>query len=173
VAGSLFGQGTARFFSLAMAFSLLATVNAMCLIGPRVYYAMAQDGAFFPVAARIHPKWKSPWVAVIMQGACTLLLIVIPSFRDLVLYIGFTLYLFTALSVLALFKFRRRPGWKRFYWLDKTYPLIPLLYILMSGWVLVFSIRGAPVSSGLALATVIAGALVYHFYISRKARPTQ
>ncbi len=48
VASALFGSQTARLFSLAMAFSLLATVNAMCLVGPRVYYAMAQDRAFFP-----------------------------------------------------------------------------------------------------------------------------
>ncbi|GMR22869.1 MAG: amino acid permease [Acidobacteriota bacterium] len=167
VATSLFGSQTARLFSLAMAVSLLATVNAMCLVGPRVYYAMAQDRAFFPIAARIHPKWKSPWVAVLMQGACTLLLIILPTFRGLVIYIGFTLYLFTALSVLGLFKFRRRPGWKRFSWLDRTYPLIPLLYVGMSGWVLVFTIKGAPFASIMALSTVLTGALVYHFYISR------
>ena len=114
VASALFGSQTARLFSLAMALSLLATVNAMCLVGPRVYYAMAQDRAFFPLAARIHPRWKTPWVAVLMQGACTVLLIVFPTFRGLVIYIGFTLYLFTALAVLGLFKFRRLPGWKRF-----------------------------------------------------------
>ena len=139
-------------------------------MGPRVYYAMAQDRAFFPIAARIHPKWKSPWVAVVMQGACTLLLIVLPTFRGLVIYIGFTLYLFSALSVLSLFKFRRRPGWKRFPWLDRTYPLIPLLYVGMSGWVLAFTIKGAPLASSMALATVLGGALVYHFYISRLAK---
>ena len=170
VASALFGAQTARLFSLAMALSLLATVNAMCFVGPRVYYAMAQDRAFFPIAARIHPRWRSPWVAVLMQGACTVLLIVLPTFRSLVIYIGFTLYLFTALSVLGLFKFRRRPGWKRFSWLDRTYPLIPVLYVGMSIWVLTFSIRSAPVPSGMALATVLGGALVYRFYIlPRKA----
>jgi APA family basic amino acid/polyamine antiporter len=167
VASRLFGAGTARLFSLAMAVSLLATVNAMCLVGPRVYYAMAQNRAFFPIAGRVHPRWKSPWIAVLMQGACTIVLIVTPSFRSLVVYIGFTLYLFTALSVLGLFRFRRREGWKRFSWVDKSYPLIPLVYVAMSAWVLVFSIRGAPVASGMALATVLGGALVYHFYISR------
>jgi APA family basic amino acid/polyamine antiporter len=145
-----------------MALSLLATVNAMCLVGPRVYYAMAQDGGFFPFAARVHPRWKSPWAAVVLQGVCTLFLIVIPTFRGLVIYVGFMLYLFTALSVLGLFKFRRRPGWKRFKWLDRTYPLVPVLYVAMSAWILVFSLRGAPLASGMALATVGAGALVYH-----------
>jgi len=151
-----------------MALSLLATVNAMCLVGPRVYYAMARDGAFFSIATKIHAKRNSPWVAVVMQGVCALLLIVLPTFRDLVIYTGFTLYLFTALTVLGLFKLRRRPGWKKFIWLERTYPLIPLLYVGMSVWVLVFSIRGAPVPSGMALATVLGAALFYYLYGSRR-----
>ena len=166
VAKALFGANTGRWFSLAMALSLLATVNAMCLVGPRVYYAMAQNRAFFPMAARIHPKWKSPWVSVLMQGGASVFLIVLPTFRGLIVYIGFTLYLFTALSVLALFKFRRRPGWKRFAWLDRTYPSVPILYIVMSVWILVFSIKGAPLPSLFALVTVLGGALVYHLCIS-------
>jgi basic amino acid/polyamine antiporter, APA family len=69
-ATSLFGESAGGIFSGAMAVSLLATVNAMCLIGPRVYYAMARNGAFFAVAGRLHPRWKSPWIAVLAQGAC-------------------------------------------------------------------------------------------------------
>ncbi len=161
VASALFGPEAGRLFSFALALSLLATVNAMCMVGPRVYYAMAGDGAFFSVAKKVHPKWKSPWVAVVMQGGCVLLLIVLPTFRDLVVYIGFTLYLFTALSVLGLFRLRRRPGWKKFSWISRGYPLIPLLYVAMSVWVLVFSVRAAPVASSMALATVFAGALAW------------
>jgi len=168
VANALFGPERGRLFSLAMALSLLATVNAMCLVGPRVYYAMARDGAFFPIAAKIHPRWKSPWIAVVMQGICALLLIVLPTFRSLVIYTGFTLYLFTALAVLGLFKLRRRSGWKKFSWLERTYPLIPLLYISMSGWVLIFSIRAEPIASGMALATVFGAALVYYLTVSRQ-----
>ncbi len=163
-ASRLFGEGTATLFSVSMAVSLLATVNAMCLVGPRVYYAMAGDRAFFPVAAKVHPRWKSPWVAVLMQGVCAILLVILPTFRSLVFYIGFTLYLFTALAVLAIFKFRRRPEWKRFGMLDKVYPFLPLVYVGMSAWVLVFSIRSAPVSSLLSLATVLAGALTFRFF---------
>ena len=170
VANSLFGSQAGRLFSLAMAFSLLATVNAMCFVGPRVYYAMAQNRDFFSIAARVHPKWKSPWVAVLIQGVCTILLIIIPTFRDLVIYIGFSLYLFTALAVLGLFKFRHREGWKRFAWLDRTYPLIPVLYVGMSAWVLVFSIRGAPVASAMTLVTVLGGTVVYHVYFSKERK---
>lgn len=170
VASALFGADAGRVFSLALALSLLATVNAMCFVGPRVYYAMAADGAFFRIAARIHPKWKSPWIAVVMQSVCVLLLIVLPTFRDLLIYIGFTLYLFTALSVLGLFRLRRQPGWKKFIWLDRSYPLIPLLYVAMSGWVLVFSIRAAPAASAMALATVVTGALAWHLKVRSAQR---
>ena len=168
-ASALFGDEAGRLFSLALALSLLATVNAMCFVGPRVYYAMAANGAFFSIAATIHPRWNSPWVAVVLQGICVLMLIVLPTFSDLLVYIGFTLYLFTALSVLGLIKLRRRPGWKKFVWLDRCYPLIPLLYVAMSGWVLIFSIRAAPVASGMALTTVLAGALAWHLK-TRSAR---
>jgi basic amino acid/polyamine antiporter, APA family len=111
-ATSLFGDGAGGVFSGAMAASLLATVNAMCMIGPRVYYAMARTGAFFPIAARIHPRWNSPWIAVLAQGACCCVLILSGTFESLAYYIGFTLFLFSALSVLALLKFRRRPTWR-------------------------------------------------------------
>ena len=103
-AKSLFGDRVGGLFSGAMAVSLLATINAMCMIGPRVYYAMARNGAFFAAAARVHPRWNTPWIAVLAQGACCCLLILTGTFESLGYYIGFMLFLFTALSVLALFQ---------------------------------------------------------------------
>jgi len=163
-AAALFGERMGGVFSAAMALSLLATVNAMSIIGPRVYYAMARNGAFFPAAARLHPRWNSPWIAVLAQGVCCCLMILTGSFRNLANYIGFTLFLFSALSVLALFKFRRRPDWKRSRWVSLGYPLIPLAYVLMNVWVIYFSWSRAALWS---LLTIAAGALIYHF----SARP--
>jgi APA family basic amino acid/polyamine antiporter len=164
-AGSLFGESAGGLFSGAMAVALLATVNAMSMIGPRVYYAMARNGAFFPAAAKLHPKWNSPWIAVLAQGLCACALILTGTFQSLINYIGFTLYLFTALSVLALFKFRHRPGWKRSRWVNVGYPIIPLAYVGMNAWVIYFSWNRAAMWS---LATILAGALIYHFYIRQR-----
>ena len=163
-AGALFGDRVGGAFSAAMALGLLATVNAMCMIGPRVYYAMARNGAFFASAARLHPRWHSPWIAVLAQGICTCILILSGTLQSLINYIGFTLYLFTALAVLALFKFRRRPGWKRSRWVSIGYPLIPLVYVSMNAWVMYFSWNRAALWS---LVTVLAGAAIYHFYIRK------
>ena len=169
-AGSLFGDRVGGLFSAAMAVALLATVNAMSMIGPRVYYAMARDGAFFASAAKLHPRWNSPWIAVLAQGACCCALILTGTFQSLINYIGFTLYLFSSLSVIALFKFRRRPGWKRSRWVSIAYPLIPLAYVSMNAWVVYFSWNRAALWS---LLTIVAGALIYHFYIRHRPSPAR
>jgi APA family basic amino acid/polyamine antiporter len=164
-AGALFGERAGGIFSAAMALSLLATVNAMCMIGPRVYFAMAQNGAFFPIAARVHPRWNSPWVAVIAQGLCCTALIMTGTFESLGYYIGFTLFLFSALSVLALLKFRGRPGWKRSRWVNIAYPAIPLLYVGMNAWVFIYFARLRSWEALWSLLTVLGGALIYQFAI--------
>ena len=166
-ASCLFGPKIAGLFSVAMAASLLATVNAMCTIGPRVYYAMAQRGAFFPSAAKVHPRWKSPWVAVLYQGACCIVLVLTGTFESLVYYIGFTLSLFSALSVLALFKFRKRPSWKKLPWVSFGYPLLPALYTVVNLWIFFNFAPGQRWVSSLSILTVVGGALMYHLYRPR------
>jgi APA family basic amino acid/polyamine antiporter len=162
-ATALFGEGAGGLFNAAMAASLLATVNAMCMIGPRVYYAMAKNGAFFSAAARVHPTWQSPWIAVLAQGICCIVLILTGTFESLVNYIGFTLFLFSALSVLALLKFRKRPGWKRSRWVDIAYPAIPLVYVAMNAWVFLYFVQARGRIAFWSLATVAAGVVAYHF----------
>jgi APA family basic amino acid/polyamine antiporter len=170
-ATSLFGERAGGLFSAAMAVSLLATVNAMSMIGPRVYYAMAHNGAFFAAAGRLHPRWRSPWIAVLAQGICCSALIVTGTFESLAYYIGFTLFLFSALSVLALFKFRARPGWKRSRWVSLGYPLIPLAYVAINIWVFVYFARLRSYEALWTLLTVLGGALAYRVYL--RARSTR
>lgn len=84
-------------------------------------------------------------------------------FPELILYIGMSLTLFTVLSVGSLFIFRRsRPGWQRLRAVNFAWPLIPALYILVGTIMMVYGIATHPVASLTALATVGAGALVYH-----------
>ena len=165
---TLFGPRTAGLFSAAMAASLLATVNAMCMIGPRVYYAMAQKGAFFASAAKVHPRWKSPWVAVLCQGICCCVLVLTGTFQSLIYYIGFTLNLFSALSVLALLKFRKRPNWQRTPWVSFSYPLLPLCYIAVNVWIFLNFAPGKVSETAWSLATILGGALIYHFFYQKR-----
>lgn len=170
-ATSLFGERAGGLFSAAMALALLATVNAMCMIGPRVYYAMARNGAFFSAAGRVHPKWRSPWVAVLAQGTCCCILILTGTFQSLANYIGFMLFLFSALSVAALFKFRRRAGWKRSRWVSAAYPLLPSVYVAMNVWVFLYFVQLQGREALWSLLTVVGGALIYRFYIRGRTKP--
>ncbi len=156
----LFGPQTAGIFSALMAISLMSTVSAMVTIGPRVSYAMAKNGAFFSSAASVHPRWHTPVVAILAQAVCTMLMTALP-FQQLILYIGFTLNFFAAMSVASLFIFRRREGWKKLRVVNFAYPLIPVFFIVMAIWITVFGIFLKPVVTLSAFATIVAGAVVY------------
>ena len=164
-ASALFGPSVAGVFSALMAFCLLSTVNAMTMIGPRVYYAMASRGAFFPIAARVHPVWHTPWIAVLAQGACCCLMILCGTFAGLVQYIGFSLWLFTLMAVVGLLRLRRRPGWKPLPATSFLFPLVPGLYIVTSAWVLLFMIGLRPVQSAYGLVTIALGAALHRWVL--------
>lgn len=161
-ASRLFGPGVAGIFSALMALSLVSTVNAMVTIGPRVYYAMAKNGAFLAAAAKVDPRWHTPVHAIWMQGLCAMLMTLTP-FPQLVIYIGFTLNFFAVLAVASLFVLRKRPGWQRLRVVDFAFPLLPALFILVGGWMTLYGTLLQPKVSAAAALTISLGALVYHF----------
>jgi APA family basic amino acid/polyamine antiporter len=164
-AAHLFGPNVAGLFSALMALSIVSTVNAEVTVGPRVYYAMAKNRAFFSAAARVHPRWHTPVAAILSQGACAMVMTMTP-FRDLLTYIGMSLTLFTVLAVATLFVYRgKRPGWQRLPAVDFAFPLVPASYILVGTCMMIYGVVQQPVASLTALATVGAGALVYRFGI--------
>jgi APA family basic amino acid/polyamine antiporter len=166
-ASNLFGPKIAGLFAALMAASIMATVNAMVTIGPRVYYAMAHRRAFFARAASIHQVWRTPVVAIVSQGLCAIVMTLTP-FPSLMVYIGMSLTFFTVLSVASVFVFRRsRPNWTRLPAVSFAYPLIPLLYILVGTCMMVYGFIGQPVPAFAAFGTVMAGALVYRLVVLR------
>ena len=109
-AQKLFGSEIAGVFSVLMALSLVSSVSAMVTIGPRVYYAMAKNRAFFALAAIVHERYRTPVLAILAQGACAMLMTLTP-FPQLFFYIGMTLNFTAMLAVASIFVFRkRRPG---------------------------------------------------------------
>jgi APA family basic amino acid/polyamine antiporter len=170
-ASNLFGPGVAGAFAALMALSIIATVNAELTIGPRVYYAMAKNRAFFPAAAKVHPRYHTPVIAILSQGLCAMVM-TLTSFINLLTYIGMSLTIFTVLSVASLMVFRRRrPGWQCLRAIDFAYPLLPVSYILVGTAMVIFGFKLRPVESIAAFATVGAGALVYHFLL--RPRPAE
>jgi APA family basic amino acid/polyamine antiporter len=159
-ASNLFGPQVAGTFSALMALSLMATVNAEVTIGPRVYFAMAKNKAFFKTAATVHPEWHTPVIAILSQAVCAMLMTLTP-FPQLVYYIGFSLTFFSVMSVASLFIFRRRAGWQRLRPVSFCFPAIPLSYILVGACMIGYGIIWQPMASVTALATIGAGAAVW------------
>jgi len=161
-AAKLFGPEAGGVFSALMAVSLLSTVNAMVTIGPRVYYAMAKNGAFLPAAAKVNEKYHTPMIAIACQGLVAMLITLTP-FQDLIIYIGFALNFFAVLTVASLFKFRSQAGWKKLGAVSFAWPLLPALFI---GVGCVITVVGATLEPKIALAaalTIASGAVIYHW----------
>jgi APA family basic amino acid/polyamine antiporter len=167
-AANLFGAGIGGVFALLMAASIMATINAMVTIGPRVYYAMANNRAFFRSVATVHPRWHTPVPAILAQGACAMVMTVTP-FPQLILYIGLTLTFFTVMSVASVLVFRRRHrDWQKLRAVSFAYPLVPLAYILVGATMCVYGVVWQPRASAAAFGTIGMGAAVYHFWLRRR-----
>lgn len=171
-AGALFGAAGGNVFSAVMAVGLLSCVSAMVIVGPRVYFAMAQDGCFFRGAAKIHAKWRTPVHAILYQTLATSVMILTGSFERLMYYIGFALILFAALATAGIFRLRCRPGWKRLRAVSWGYPLVPALFVGASAWMLSYTLFLRRTEALLGLLTMASGALLYRLAF-RKAAGSQ
>ncbi len=169
-AGALFGAKGGGIFSAIMAIGLLSCVSAMVIVGPRVYYAMAQDGCFFRAAKELHPRRGTPVQAILAQTSATAIMIVTGTFEGLIYYIGFALILFAALATAGMVRLRGRPEWKRSAAVNWAYPLVPALFILASTWMLGYTAALRPRESLLGLATILAGALLYQWRFRGRTR---
>jgi APA family basic amino acid/polyamine antiporter len=157
----LFGPGAASALSILIGLSLLSSLSAYVLIGPRVYYAMARHHLFFRFAARIHPRFETPSASILLQGVCASLMILSGTFEQLLIYIGFALGIFPWMAVAGLFLLRwREPSRERPYrvW---GYPLVPALYLLVGAFLLIAVLVTRPGPSLMALLTVAAGIPAY------------
>ncbi|MGD1155060.1 MAG: amino acid permease [Terriglobia bacterium] len=169
-ASALFGTLGGGIFSGVMAVGLLSCVSAMVIVGPRVYYAMANDGCFFRGAARVHPRWGTPVEAILYQSAATTVMILTGTFESLIYYIGFALILFAALATAGLISLRRRSGWKKLAVVSWGYPLAPALFIIASAWMLCYTAALRPKESALGLLTMLLGAGLYFWRFRRNSK---
>ena len=163
----LFGTGAAGIWAAASVVMIAASVSAMVLVGPRVYFAMARDGLFFKAAARVHPRFRTPVVAIVAQSVWSGLLVLSGTFSQLVQYTGFAIVLFAGIAVLALFVLRwKHPTDVRPFsaW---GYPVAPLFFVLASLLIVVNAIRESPGPSGAGLLIIGAG---MPFYLVMRAR---
>jgi APA family basic amino acid/polyamine antiporter len=161
--GSLGGA----FVSLTVLLSIIGACNGAILTYPRAYFAQARDRLFFRSAAKVHPRFETPHVAIALQGVWAAVLAISGSYELLFSYVIFAAWIFYGMAVLGVVVLRHKaPGLPRPYkiW---GYPVTPLAFAAVSFWFVINTIITTPVSSLIGLAMVAAGIPVY--YIWQKA----
>jgi len=160
-ANQIFGSNIGQYMSLAIAVLLISTISAMIIAGPRVMQSMGKAIPSLQILAKTN-KNNVPFIAIIFQSFIAICLVVFSTFESLINYIGFTLNLFTFLTVFGIFILRyKKPEIERPF---KTplFPLPPILFLLIIGWILVSVLIEKPMESLLGLLTVLFGLVFYY-----------
>ncbi|MGE0406383.1 MAG: APC family permease [Candidatus Korobacteraceae bacterium] len=164
----MLGSSGAALMAIAIMISTFGCNNGLILAGARVYYAMAKDGLFFPSAARLHPKYRTPAAALMVQMVWTCILALSGSYGQLLDYIVFAVLLFYVLTIMGLFVLRRtRPDAPRPY-RAVGYPVLPALYIAMALFIDVVLLRYKPQYTWPGLIIVLLGIPVYFLWSRRQ-----
>ncbi len=163
----IFGASGAFIMAGAILVSTFGCNNGLILAGARVYYAMAKDGLFFRGAAKLHPKYHTPYVSLAMQCVWTCILCVSGSYNQLLDYIIFAVMVFYILTIAGLFVLRiKRPDEPRPY-RAIGYPILPAMYILIATFIDVVLLRYKPQYTWPGLIIVLLGIPVYFLWSKR------
>ena len=155
--------------SVGMMISMLATLNGTVMSGGRVPFAVARDGYFFKALGEVHPRFHTPALALVIQGAVAVLLIVVGgAFRELFSLAIFAEWLFYMVAASTIFVFRHRePDVPRPY-RTVGYPVVPALFIGTAAVLLVYTFANNLRDSIGGVAVILFGIPVYLWFASRR-----
>ena len=166
---AIVGPAGAALVSLLVAVSTFGALNADFLGSPRVFFAMADDGLFFRAVARVHPRFRTPHVAIMLTAAMSVILVFSRSFEALTETFVIAIWPFYGLCVAGIFRLRRlRPDLKRPYRVA-GYPIVPAVFLIAVVGFLLNALLSEPVATGITFAIILAGLPVYWVAFGRRA----
>jgi APA family basic amino acid/polyamine antiporter len=165
----LIGRGGAGVISALVMFSAFGALNGIVLVGPRVYYQMAQDGLWFRWSSHLHPKFQTPDRAIILQAIWASVLVATGSYRALFTRVIYTEWIFFALLALGVMLLRRRPGYQP-GWRMPLVPVAPIVFVIASLLIVVNQIRADLTNSAIGLAIVASGVPAYYLWARLRPR---
>jgi APA family basic amino acid/polyamine antiporter len=159
-ADAVFGRGGGAAMSALVMFSTFGALSGIVLAGPRVYYAMSRDGLLFRWVGTVHPRFRTPHRAILLQAGWSCVLVGTGTYRALFTRVVYTEWIFFGLMALGLLLLRRRSGLRREYrvW---GYPWVPLAFALSAFAIVAHQIVLQPGSSLTGLGLVLVGLPVY------------
>lgn len=158
----IFGTVGGKIMALIIAIKLISTISSMTLAGPRIISVMGEDFPLFKKLAQKN-KYEVPAYAILVQSVIALVFVFTSTFDQVITFIGFTLNLFTFMTVAGLIVLRiKQPDLPRPF---KTpfYPFTPIVFMVISLWLIYFGIADKPLVSLAAIATVLSGLIFYYF----------
>lgn len=165
----LFGRSGGVVLAAAVVVCVLASLAAILMAAPRVYYAMASDGLFFRSVSRLHPRFGTPVVAIALQGTLAALLVLTGTFDQIVGYFIFVAIVFLGLAVVGLFVLRGRGGEPAPAYLTPGYPITPVVFLVLTAAMTVLIGGHDPVRAAAGSAVVAAGWPAYGWWRRRHA----
>ncbi|MDA1166151.1 MAG: amino acid permease [Planctomycetota bacterium] len=174
----LLGDWGGKLMAIGVMVSTLGAINSNLLLGPRVPFAMGRDKVFFPILGEVHAQFRTPAVAILVQGSLGVVLVLasavlveyVDYFKEKSIFsiltdcIIFVSSIFYALSVGAVIVLRRKqPDTVRPY-RTLGYPFTPILYMVVYAWFLVYVFLGNPVEALIGLGMIAAGVPVFWWW---------
>jgi len=158
--------------ALVIAISVFGTAGIFALSTPRVYYAMAADGVFFSSVAEIHPRFRTPVNAIVLQSAwATVLLLFWGTFEDVITYVVFMDWVFFGLAGAAVFVFRRKLKDAERPYRTFGYPVTPAIFVGIATWFVINTLVERPLHAWVGLVFTLVGVGVYYAF-KRRSRMT-
>jgi APA family basic amino acid/polyamine antiporter len=163
----LLGSGGADALSMLVIVSTLGGMTGIILAGPRVYLAMAQDGLLFRWAGSMHPRHRTPHVAIALQALWSSVLVLTGTYRALFTRVVYTEWIFFALMAASIYFLRRRAGYNPAYRV-RGYPILAAIFVMSSVTIVLQQIVSSPIESLTGLGLVVAGLPVYWLWTRRR-----
>ncbi|HKJ93832.1 MAG TPA: amino acid permease, partial [Longimicrobiales bacterium] len=160
-ATAVIGRAGASVVAALVMLSTFGTLNGSTMTGPRILWAMADDGLFFKPIAAVHRRFATPWVAILLAAGLGIAYVSFNTFEQLADAFILGIWPFYALGVLAVIRLRHlQPDAERPY-RTPGYPVVPLVFLLASLGLLGNALIQEPVATGIGFAVILLGIPVF------------
>jgi basic amino acid/polyamine antiporter, APA family len=165
--GAVFGQAGSAFIAVVVMISTFGSLMGSMLASPRIFFAMADDRLFFKPIAAVHPRWQTPYVAILLAAGLGIAMVMTQTFEQLTDTFVLAMWPFYALSVAAIYRLRQsQPHLHRPYRVI-GYPYVPGVFIAAACYLVINALIADPLWTTVTFAVVLAGLPVYYVWFKR------
>jgi APA family basic amino acid/polyamine antiporter len=161
------GESGARIIAAGIAISTLGFCNISVIGAARVFQTMGADGVFFRASGKLHPRWRSPNVALVLLAVWSCGLALTGTFEQLVNYSTVGDWLGMAAVIATLFWYRRHRADEPAPFRVPLFPLLPILFLVVVLWIVGVTTWQSPKDAGIGILITLAGVPIYWFWSKR------